>query len=348
MTDLSWPEPAHFAWQSIVGPFAPSPRTMADHDRAYFGLVPEASFLYGKFVDSENEIFEPTRRIPANERVRGMAGLVHQSTLNDDDYLHINVEVSLGAATSYGHRRRVDNSPDGGELATWKSAPWVSGNPWSVTMTPTTCTWHEEGVLHIEGTLLAPGLQWYIPGPDKGFYYMSQLYEATGTIEGREVRGFFGFDRDYMPEGGMLYISKDILVEEHLHNAWYTWATKYTDGTYDAGHFLLTNDRGSFAIFTNDEQEVTRTNNLTGTVTTRDDGVWPAGIKFDVDGEAWEFTPDPRGIMPDFMTADKALPTAQNEGTIKRVGETREPVLTMAWGEIVPSHGTAQTMRWRG
>jgi hypothetical protein len=341
-TDLSWPPIAHFGWQTVVGPHQPSPAAMTD-TRGFFGLVPEGTFLYGNLRDAEGVMIEPTRRIPMNEEDRGLRGAVFQTTLNPDDILHIDVEASRGAAGA-GHRVALE---DDGTLAVWASTPDAAGKPWRATMTVDTMTWVEEDLLDLTGTLLPPGLQWYMPGPDKGIFYVSQLFEVSGTSYGRPVRGFIGLDRTYMPEGGMLYVKKDVLVGESLHNAWYTWGTRYTDGSWEAGHFILANDRSGFALLTNDKQEVTCVAPITGEVIAGEDENFPAGIALEVDGEKWAFFPDPRGIMPDFLNAAKRLPTPQNEGRWQRVGETRTPEIYFAWGETVPGHGRTPSQRWR-
>ena len=38
-----------------------------------------------------------------------------------------------------------------------------------------------------------------------------------------------------MYDGGEVYVSKDPLIEEGLERLWYTWATRYKDGSVDAG-----------------------------------------------------------------------------------------------------------------
>lgn len=340
---LPWPPVGHFGWQAMVGPHQPSPAAMID-GRGYFGLVPEGTFLYGNLRVEDGGMFEVTRRIPASDADRGMSGLIVQSTLNPDDVLHIDTQVSAAAGTSLGCTRTVE---DGDRRAIWSSASGAHGKPWRVSMTRDLVTWVEDDLLDLTGELLPPGLQWYVPGPDKGIFYVSQLFEVHGTVSGRGVRGFIGLDRTFMPEGGMLYVKKDVLVGEQLHNAWYTWATRYTDGTYDAGHFLLANDRGGFALLTNERQEIVRTTAVTGEVFPGEDRNFPKGIALEVDGEKWEFLPDPRGIMPDFLSSSKKLPTPQNEGRWRRVGDTREPEVWFAWGETVPGHGTSPTQRWR-
>lgn len=311
--------------------------------RGYFGLVPEGTFLFGNLRSDDGEMFEITRRIPAKDD-RGMSGLVVQSTINPDNVFHIE-KYSFDAATSLGVVRHLDETTN---TASWSSASDVTGNPWQATMTPESMTWNEDGLFELTGELLSPGLQWYKAGGDLGIYYVSQLFQVQGVFQGRAVRGMLGFDRTYMPEGAMLYVRKDILVGEQLHNSWYTWATRYKDGTFEAGHFLLANDHGGFAIFTNDKGEVTTSIDVTGEVEPGPDQNFPKAVTLVIEGEEWEFLPDPRGKMPDFLNAAKRLPTPQNEGRWQRKGETREADVWFAWGEIAPGHGLKPVNRYRG
>ena len=59
--------------------------------------------------------------------------------------------------------------------------------------------------------------------------------------------------------------------------------------------------------------------------------------------EEWEFLPDPKGRMLDFVGGFPI--TAQQEGRWRRVGDTREPDRWMAWGESDKRNGTARNVR---
>ena len=59
--------------------------------------------------------------------------------------------------------------------------------------------------------------------------------------------------------------------------------------------------------------------------------------------ETWEFLPDPKGRMTDFVGGFPI--TAQQEGRWRQVGDTREPDRWMAWGESDKRNGTARNVR---
>ena len=140
-----------------------------------------------------------------------------------------------------------------GDRIHWRSDPAQRGNPFHVTWTPDDCSWKEESAMDVRGTLVKPGMHWYLPGRDAGMYYVANIFEMEGTILDRRVRGMIGFDPIYMYEGGEIYRTRDALVQEKLELVWYTWATRYKDGSIDFGHFTLGHDMFGFAILGNEK-----------------------------------------------------------------------------------------------
>ncbi len=204
-----------------------------------------------------------------------------------------------------------------------------------MTWTPEDCSWFEDGAMDIRGRLVKPGMHWYLPGRDAGMYYVANIFEMQGTILGKKVRGMIGFDPIYMYEGGEIYRTRDALVQEKLELVWYTWATRYKDGTIDFGHFTLGNDMFGFAVLGNEKGEVRYSYDVTGEVDFGANGYWQEGIRYCAFGENWEFMPDPKGRLVGLGT----LKNPQVDGRWRRVGDTREPDVWFAWGEAAPGHG---------
>lgn len=146
---------------------------------------------------------------------------------------------------------------------------------------------------------------------------------------GRAVRGFLFWEEAYMYPGVRLYIAGDPL-QDARYTSWYSWATRYDDGTTEVGHFLIGGP--SFGVVASSTGEVTSARRVTGSVTLTSDGGWHDGIDYDLDRVAWRCEPDPRGRME-----LGPMPNPQQEGRIFRVGDARTPVLHMAWGESVPA-----------
>lgn len=331
------PRRGDFGWQPLVSAFEPTLEDMMS-DRPYFGMPPEALYLWGTFRDEDGEIYCPMRRIPA-----GLSGDARDkrryfylsTTRGHSDGMHLH-PAGRSSVPNDGFTKALE-----GDRIHWRSNPNAEGNPFHVTWTPDECSWVEESVMEITGKLVKPGMHWYLPGRDAGMYYVANIFEMEGTILGRKVRGMIGFDPIHMYEGGEIYRIKDALVQEKLELVWYTWATRYKDGSIDFGHFTLGNDMFGFAILGNEEGEVRYTYDVTGEVDFGSNGYWQEGIRYSAFGEEWEFIPDPKGRL---IGLGK-LKNPQVDGRWRRVGDTREPDVWFAWGEAAPEHGTRPVNR---
>lgn len=332
----------HF-FQQMAGAHQVSAEAMVS-DRGFFGLVPSATFLYGCMRTDDGQMFEICRRfshhktklsiegVPMEEAIAQPPSMIlFQSTEIDGVQLRFDLERMQAQAFSNNVVIGMD-----GKDAVWRSQDGERGRPYEIRFNEDACSWVEDGLFSLKGPMIKPGLHWYLPGRDYGTYYVSQLFELEGEIEGRPCRGVIGFDQTYMGEGGDLYINQDLVMENSGHVIWYTWGTRYKDGTVEGGHFMLGNGPLGFAVIT-DGENVIATQNITGSVTPREGTPFSDRIDLVIDGEAWEFIPDPRGAMPDMMR--KHPPTPQQEGRWRRVGDTREPDVWFAWGETEPDHG---------
>ena len=63
-TKPTMPRRGDFGWQPLVSAFEPTIEDMLS-SRAYFGMPPEALYLWGTLRDEDGEIYCPMRRIPA-------------------------------------------------------------------------------------------------------------------------------------------------------------------------------------------------------------------------------------------------------------------------------------------
>jgi hypothetical protein len=333
------PAMGEFAFQPVVGAFEPTLESMSSLE-PMMGMNPEGLYLWGTLRDEDGNMYCPMRRIPfalpgAKADTRRFFYLQHNV---GSDHLRLE-KAGRRSAPNDGHLFGIEDGH-----VVWRSHPDAPGNPFLAQWSPEGCRWIEEGVMDISGTLIKPGLQWYIPSKSSAIAYVACIMKVEGEIMGRKVRGLIGFDVIYMYSGGEVYVSKDPLVQEELEIMWYTWATLYKDGTLDAGHFLIGNDLMGFGILTNENEEVRFTYDVDCKVRFADDGYWQEGIEATVFGEKYEFTPDPRGRMPDLGP----IPNPQVDGQWRRAGDTREPDLWFAWGEAAPTHGDQPVQRLPG
>lgn len=317
------PQRGQFHYQMLLGEHSSDPEHVA-LDTTWFGLPWSAVYFYGTLRDEQGELYTVLRVPEAGGGGRKRFFL--QTTLDAHD-LHVH-PASRHSARNTGFLR---SHTDGTTVL--ETPPDAEGNPFRFEVDATTSCWVETDVMDLRGTLIEPGLQWHLPYGSEGYYYVSQLYDVEGEILGRPVRGFYGADDMYMH--GQIY-DNDLLIGKQLHTTWYTWATRYTDGTLDAGHFMLGHDELGMLLLCNETGAVNRTTDVDGIVELDSTGTWPARIEVHAAGQSWEFLPDAKGRMVDFMP----IPNPQAEGRWRRVGDTREPAHWFAYGEVAPSHGT--------
>lgn len=341
MSQKSWPKRGYFGSQVLLGPFQTDPADMVD-PRGYFGLISEGVSHYTSLRDEEGHLYSATRRFP--EQPPGKGGrktLIVQSTRNSDNILHFEPRLFADSADSIGAQAILQN----GELRRTK-AHGAAGKSFEIVFRRDSLSWSEEGVLNLTGSQVEPGLQWYLPLRDVGMLYVTHLYQVAGELDGRKVHGWCGVEHCYMVEGGKLYSEKEPLCGPQTHTTWYSWGTRYKDGSVEAGHFASGHDLFGFAIYTDGKGRVVTSTNVDALIKPGQDRNFPEQIVLTIDNVLWEFIPDPRGKMPDFLGKSQPA-TPQNEGIWRRVGETREPESWFAWGEIAPSHGLIRTYRSR-
>lgn len=328
----------HF-FQQMGGAHHSTPRDMVD-PRGFFGLERSASFAYGNLKTKDGKMFEVVRRFSHHDLLRNLADedlarppvlLLFQSTELDGECLRYDLATMQGQAPTNDAQIMLE-----GEKAVWRVAEGANAPGFELTYEGDTFTWQEQNLMSMTGTLMPPGLQWFLPGRDYGTFYVSQIFKVAGEVRGEPVEGIIAFDQSYMAPGADLYIKNDLVMENQGHLIWYTWATVYEDGSWENGHFMLGNGPLGFALYT-DGETVTTTRDITGTVIPKEGTPFAERIELTIDGEQWEFLPEARGTMPDMLR--KHPPTPQQEGRWQRVGETRKPAVWFAWGETEPDHG---------
>ncbi len=318
-----------FDGKALVGPFAPSAQSM-DSSAPLYGMPPEALYLWGTLRDDEGDLHSIMRRIPHDGKPTSRRGLLVQSTTGGGETLRIHPCGKQAAAHVDPVRELV-----GDDAIEWRSNPAAQGAPFRARWANDTCEWIEEGTFELQGKLVGPGMQWYVPGVHGSMAYVATIYQLEGTILGRSCRGFIGFDQVHMYAGGEVYRTLDPLIERGYEHLWYTWATRYTDGSIEAGHFMLGNDRFGFGIVTDENEQVLCTTDVDGEVDFDESGYWQTAARFALGAREYEFLADERGRMPDLGP----IPNPQVDGRWQQVGETRQPEVWFAWGEAIPGNG---------
>lgn len=332
------PQRADFAYQVLAAPHQVSGAALND-TRGFFGLTLSKSMPFGSVRDEEGHIYSFVRSVMAPGGTPNPTRFLYQSTRLDGANLRLDKERMAQQALTPMPVQSFD-----GDAVHWSSQPTEAGNPWTLSASGERLAWREEGLFELHGPLLGTGMQWYLPGVDWGTFYVSQLYDLSGTCEGRPVKGIMALDQAYLAEGGAIHFKKDLVVNNKMHVLWWSFATIYQDCSFDAGSFMVGHDNLGYAILTNESGEVRCTTRVEGEVEHLPGSYFARHATVTLEsGEQWEFVPDPKGHMIDFVGGFPI--TAQQEGRWRRVGDTREPDRWMAWGESDRRNGSARNVR---
>lgn len=305
----------------IVAPYEPGEPALA----AGAGLVIDSTYVWGLFrsAGERPDIWSALRRLSA--------GATWPSRLL--------VQTNAGADGIAQHRRErqaarsVDAVASGAAAAPrWRADETEGAEPFELAIDDAGIHWGEGGLLQLIGAEVTPGLQWCLPKGEggEGMWYRSRIFRVSGTLDGVAVEGFVGCDEVHLAPGRRNYVD-DPLTATHLSDAWCTWATAYDDGSVEAGHVAFGRDGFGFGLRSTDGVAAATTR-VAGSVM-RDGLGFPAHIAFVIDGEAWEFSADPRGLAAQPLPG----PVRQAEGWFRRVGETRRPVVWCATPEVPAS-----------
>lgn len=342
--------PLDFAGRALAGERAFDAADLVT-DRKPFGLTREGTYLWGTVRDGDGELCSFMRRIPAardatSGSTAGPAAgsarpgdteislgdrLVVLATFDGADELRVRREAR-GAASS----RDVTRDLAGGS-AVLSAAPGERAGMRAEI--GTAVSYIEDGVLDLSGELVCSPLHWYLPGREAALYYPTQTWLVSGVVLGREVRGFLFVEEAYMLRGGRLYVEKDPLHDVG-YLTWYSWATHWDDGRTEIGHFLFGGDDFHVGLVADDAGNVRAAATMDVGVARAADGYWHDGISVVMDGAAWQLSPDRKGRMN-----LGPIPNPQQEGLMRRAGESRHPAVWMAWGESLPEVGNRRVPR---
>ena len=331
------PERGDFGYQTLVGPQKVSGTSIFTL-RDFFGLKITKGMPFGVVRDDEGHMYAFVRALNEPGSAPNPTKFIYQSTRIDHQHIRMDkARMALQAMTLFPARSLE------GDTACWSSLPDEPGNAWQLTASGERMTWKEDGLFDLSGPLIGSGMQWFLPGVDWGTFYVSQLYDLSGTCEGRPVKGVIALDQAYMAEGGAIHFKKDLVVNNKMHVVWWTFATIYKDGTWDSGSFMVGHDKLGYAIFQNETGAVRTTTDIEAQVVHKPGSYFVDTAHITLEGgEVWEYLPDSRGEMMDFVGGFPV--TAQQEGRWRRVGDTREPDRWMAWGESDRRNGTARNV----
>jgi hypothetical protein len=331
------PQRGDFLFQQLAAPCQVSGEILHD-TRGFFGLLLNKSIPTATVRDEQGNIYSFVRSVWGPNATTSPTTFIYESTLVDGKTLRLDRERMAARAQTVTPVSALE-----GDEACWRSQPADPGSSWELRASENGILWREDDLLEMKGRLLGNGLQWYLPGRDWGTYYIQQFFAIDGFIEGRPVKGLMSLDQVYMAEGGAVHHKKDLVVNNQQHILWWAFANVYEDGCFDAGSFMVGHDNLGFGIIINEKSETRITTDIEGIVTHRQGSYFCQSARVTLDGkEEWEFLPDPKGEMIDFVGGFPV--TAQQEGRWRRVGDARVPERWYAWGETDRRNGSARNV----
>lgn len=324
MTERRYPPRGHFEWQTLVGAWDGEPAG-GSHFERFWDIHVDGSYPLGTFRDADGVVYSCVRRV-AN--AGDSLGLVLQTNADGQA-----LRIHPGSAEGYVGpvRQRIT---DGLHVLEGGGEPPAT-RAFSLTLTRASVRWREAAVLDIQGRMIGPGLQWFTPWPRHGgAFYTARMFRCSGSILGKPVEGFLGFDQYYFPPG--FAYATDPFVQD-LKLSYIVFGNEYDDGEIEVGHAFFGHDRWGAAMINDRDGPIVLTTNVYSEIQGRDDRGCSTRILYRIDDEDWEFVAQPNARMLDFLGSDAINPA--QEGSFRRVGETRGVRTWWAWTESVPRHG---------
>jgi len=297
-------------------------------DREYFDLAPMATYLFACVSDEEGNFSAPIRKV-----VPELSSGLQLSTNRGHDNLEIAADAFLASQRGQGVRWRLAED-DESFAVTAAGTPF--SQPLDVLIANDLFAWSEGELMSIEGRRLGLGYQWYTPNVDErgGNLYSSQAFEATGTLQGRDVRGYFSLDTFYGPTG-QVYNTGPIFNAMEI--AWVSFVNVFEDGSHQSGGLCLGKGNWGFGVVSDQNGPIVETTAVDADVTLDVDR-YVQRARFVAGGTEWDFSAIERGQM-------RSLAMARNDayhgqaGRVRLVGDERVPTSSHAWIETFPLNG---------
>lgn len=324
MAKTKYPPRGHFEWRTLVGTWDADPMS-GSHFERWWDLHVDGSYPLCTMRDADGVVYSCVRRI-ANGG--DSVGLVLQTNADGRD-------LRIDARSAEGYAGPVAQQLDGGVHRLTGGGEPPGARTFRLTIDGSSARWQEAALLDLQGRLIGPGLQWYTPWPGHGgAFYAARLYRTRGTILGKPVEGFMGFDQYCFPPG-FAYANDPFVQDVEL--SYIVFGNEYEDGDIEVGHLFFGHGHWGGAMISNEQGPIVLSSTPYSEITARDERGYAARILYRVDGEEWEFIADSTARMPDFGEGVAKNPA--QEGRFQRVGDRRRLVAWWAWTETVPSHG---------
>lgn len=310
------PQMGDFKHQVVLGPFEIAIEAMRP-DFSPHGLTLDAGWIYSQFRDDDDNIYTILRKVAGhwtgNLIMRSNAG-VEQIEMRPEMF-----DSYTGALEVTWNQERI----------TWQSPGGLPGvaHPFAYSTTTEAATWKEGELLDIRGQLLRPGMQWYCPNPQSPGLYALHVYKAEGTILGRKVKGWYGYDFIYFLPGVPWHLGP---YPGRLEVAYHTLANEFDDGSIEVGMICYGLEGWTFAVISDGDKLIHCAREVDVQIVRKDSG-YPQEILYSFDGVEYHWQADPRGELALVGSVGERETYRGAEGHCQRVGDTRRIVNGQGW-----------------
>ena len=204
-------------------------------------LPMEAGWIWGSLYDEEGNVHIVLR--PVQTYVATVLAIFHN---RGADACKIAMESMMGWRGPIS----IDKLDKGYR---WKSADYgfLGTSSFTITLEDDRFAWFEKDLVDIQGKLVPMAMQYYdpMPKPMHGQAYVAQLIRAQGTVLGKKVEGWIGWDFEFLAPG-QVYRTSPMSMRENEEGVALTWcefANEYVDGSWEIGWCAVGLENWGFA-----------------------------------------------------------------------------------------------------
>jgi hypothetical protein len=323
-----------FDFRPILGVYDPSLKEILPTEPR-LGLNQQVMYLYGGFRDAKGQQHAVERKFVGPMT----AGLWLMSSKDG--------ELRLDPGSTRSTRGEVRRE-FGGPTHLWadqlmarlgKELAPVGEQPLDLRITDTTMSWSEGELMSLEGKLVGPGLQFYVPMRSEAMFYIGQCFHMKGRVLGNDVTGFVWLDHGYWPHA---LDWKEYRIFNEIQLFWEVFGNEYEDGTIEWGQ-LCCGTRGFTWGAVLDSNGAVALSTDVKTAVDHDTDEWVTKALFDFGDRQWVFESEPDGWLKQFSSARWGGYRAQC-GVTKLRGDKRKSKLSFTWMEGFSGRTRAQKL----
>lgn len=326
MMDMSQPRKiGDFGNQIMLAPYEATADGLAP-TATMFGLPQSQMVAWGGFEDEEGNSYCICRELPGY--ITGGGWVMSNAGRNGMLMLPQSADLWMGGLA-------IDTE---GDRIQWTSADKYRGATpaLDIAFDSGRAYYREADLVELEAEPAAIGYQFYEPTNGQGT--TNQVLSAKGTIAGRKVSGWLGFNAHFQRPGLNYRISPMVRGGQML--MWLDVGNVFEDGSWEQGPIIVGRDGFTAIWITNDKGEMTFSQDVHAEFDLGDDG-FATEMRFSYhdartgDLMKWVWRPKPGSNMTQLPSLAPHLKYKRSaEGSCVRVGENRKLLHTSAWPEL--------------